>query len=335
MSSSGRTAICGSEDTEDASPCQRSVPEGERCFMHDLSGTDSSHGAPAGNSNALGNDGGPPEGNSNAMNHGRHMTPERLRETFSGRERGLCMDLSEGHRERVPEYSSERAEEIATLQVMETRLSRRLLDKLSGSGERVPSRALDALRAYARDLRETEESARSEAWDRKVDILTGRGDAPDSRPDRLRTPEEPDTPASPDSPESASGPSAAPRLMADGSGEPPERRATDSINASGEDPVDEPRRATDGIHAPESASEDTDSGTRRGLYERTNQRRDTEEGTDNSSRGVFSINGTEDSGEEPRRDTDGINAPESASEEDTGPEESLGKYARLHRGLDR
>lgn len=53
--------------------CQRPVPEeGIRCFMHDESGPPSTHGAPPGNQNAIGNSGGgAPVGNANARKYGQ------------------------------------------------------------------------------------------------------------------------------------------------------------------------------------------------------------------------------------------------------------------------
>ena len=201
-------------------------------------------GAPEGNSNAVGNDGGAPEGNANAMRHGRHMTPEALRAMFTEEERALYAALIRDHRERIPEYSEERAEELATIQVAESRLTRELLDSLSEGGESFPTRGLDALRAYARDLRETEDKARAEAWRRKLALLTGLVTPEDTGidPDRLPTPEEseePDQPETTDSPGSA--PPAVERAMADGSGEPPEERATPANKGDGpeEDETDE------------------------------------------------------------------------------------------------
>lgn len=53
-------------------PCQRTVPdEDTNCFMHSGNGPPKSHGAPAGNDNAVGNSGGgAPEGNINSYKHG-------------------------------------------------------------------------------------------------------------------------------------------------------------------------------------------------------------------------------------------------------------------------
>ena len=58
---------CG-EQTDDGSPCGRLVgAESARCFLHDESGPPSSHGAPTGNDNAVGNaGGGASDGNTNA-----------------------------------------------------------------------------------------------------------------------------------------------------------------------------------------------------------------------------------------------------------------------------
>lgn len=180
-----------------------------------------SGGAPEGNSNALGNDGGPPEGNSNAMTHGRYMTPEARRESFTDEERAMHATLTNSFRERFPEYSEERARELATIQVMHTRLTVESLATGFG-GESFDHLMMDALRAYARDLRETEERAQAEAWERKMDLLMGRGaggSEEDIDPDRLPTPEEPA------SAEIANAPGPR-RAVANGGGEVSEERAS-------------------------------------------------------------------------------------------------------------
>lgn len=61
----------------DTGRCQRSVhDEDTRCFMHDESGPPSSHGAPKGNQNAVGNSGGgAPVRNTNAKKYGSWCDP--------------------------------------------------------------------------------------------------------------------------------------------------------------------------------------------------------------------------------------------------------------------
>lgn len=59
---------CGAS-TDSGTECQRRT-DGEPCFMHDWDGPPSSHGAPLGNNNAVGNSGGgAPKGNFNAGIH--------------------------------------------------------------------------------------------------------------------------------------------------------------------------------------------------------------------------------------------------------------------------
>ena len=193
-------------------------------------------GAPEDNQNAVGNDGGAPEGNANAMTHGRYMSPEDRREAFSEEERVIQKALIRDHRERYPAYSEERARELATIQVAETRLTAELLGASFERGRTLDTNKLDALRAYARDLRETEDKARAEAWRRKLALLTGLVTPEDTGidPDRLPTPEESEEPDQPETTDSlGSAPPAVERAMADGSGEPPEERATPADKGDG------------------------------------------------------------------------------------------------------
>lgn len=76
-------------------PCQNPATDGSRCWIDShtedpeeapVKASDG-RGAPEGNEHALGNDGGPPEGNVNAMQHGLHMTAERLLEVMDERQR--------------------------------------------------------------------------------------------------------------------------------------------------------------------------------------------------------------------------------------------------------
>jgi len=64
--------------------CQRpvSTPE-DRCYIHaDDEGVPDNHGAPDGNQNAVGNDGGAPAGNTRAVEHGLHMSVKRRLQLF-------------------------------------------------------------------------------------------------------------------------------------------------------------------------------------------------------------------------------------------------------------
>jgi len=65
------TRTCGSTDTADGEPCDRTIPEeADQCFLHRDDETPANHGAPEGNDNAAGNAGGqPPAGNDNAASH--------------------------------------------------------------------------------------------------------------------------------------------------------------------------------------------------------------------------------------------------------------------------
>lgn len=62
---------CGSTDTTDGEPCQNPVSDPDDvCFLHGDGGPPEGHGAPEGNDNAAGNDGGPMPGNDHAERHG-------------------------------------------------------------------------------------------------------------------------------------------------------------------------------------------------------------------------------------------------------------------------
>lgn len=71
------------------------------CFMHDGSGPPSSHGAPPGNDNAVGNSGGgPPRLNTNAMKYGSWNDPLKVYERLDGEERARADELQRDYRER-------------------------------------------------------------------------------------------------------------------------------------------------------------------------------------------------------------------------------------------
>jgi len=69
--------LCGAETTG-GTACKRLIDRAEdACFIHSGNGPPDGFGAPEGNNNAEGNDGGPPEGNTNAARHGAHMSLDR------------------------------------------------------------------------------------------------------------------------------------------------------------------------------------------------------------------------------------------------------------------
>lgn len=204
---------------------------------NDYAVKNSGGGAPEGNQNAVGNKGGAPKGNINAMTHGRNTTPEDRRETFSEEEWNFHAALLHEHKEREPKYSEERAAELADAQVMETRLTVELLDILSEGGERFPTHTFDALLGYGRDLRETEDKAREEAWERRLDLLIGHDNAGSETnidPNRLSTPEGPDIPTTVE----ADAPASPEKVMADRSEEPPEDAAPDGDGKQSEADAD-------------------------------------------------------------------------------------------------
>lgn len=91
--------ICGSTDTGDGSPCQRSVVLGEWCFMHGEDGPPADHGAPEDNQNAVGNSGGgAPELNTNAATHSGYSDPLKHFDRLWGDARDHADELVEGYR---------------------------------------------------------------------------------------------------------------------------------------------------------------------------------------------------------------------------------------------
>lgn len=94
-------ATCG-HPTPDGS-CDRPVPESaDRCFMYDESWAPSSHGAPAGNSNAAGNaGGGAPAGNMNAAKYHGWSDPDLHYQRLEGAAKDWVDDRAEHYTKRA------------------------------------------------------------------------------------------------------------------------------------------------------------------------------------------------------------------------------------------
>lgn len=75
--------------------CDRLIPEeAEACFMHTGDGPPNSHGAPIGNTNAIGNSGGgAPVGNTNALKYGSWSDPEKHYERLEGKSKQFVDEL--------------------------------------------------------------------------------------------------------------------------------------------------------------------------------------------------------------------------------------------------
>lgn len=88
LSSASRAKIvCGAE-TNNGGHCKRPTTDSERCYLHDESGVADTHGAPDGNQNAVGNNGGGvPLGSANAMTYGVYASRDRLWSEMSDTER--------------------------------------------------------------------------------------------------------------------------------------------------------------------------------------------------------------------------------------------------------
>lgn len=106
--------------TDSGKECQRRT-DGGPCFMHDLSGPPSSHGAPLGNDNAVGNSGGgAPPLNSNAVVHAGFSNWEKHYERLRGEAKKWVDEIAEDHINRskadLPEDVIEsKAREVSTL----------------------------------------------------------------------------------------------------------------------------------------------------------------------------------------------------------------------------
>ena len=236
------------------------APEGNDNALGNAGG-----GAPEGNQNALGNGGGAPTENANAMTHGRDMSGEDLRETFSEEERAMHAALMRDFREEFPGGSEDRADRTATAAVMFDRLTVELLDTgLNRTGtapdgeeyDSLDTAKLDALMAYHRDLRAIEESAREERRERRereekemLAVLVGGEenldvdrDTPAWASEDETEPEAPEGPATPNEP--VSPPAAGENgiltrtALADGSREPTDAETSadaDEEDTDGED----------------------------------------------------------------------------------------------------
>lgn len=116
-------------------PCQNPASEGNRCWIESHTpdpddppkAVTDGRGAPEGNDHALANDGGAPEGNVNRMEHGLHMTAERLMEVMDDRQReelkGAFLDFRAGCR------NERQAMKLAVFDVMETSILQDLIEE--------------------------------------------------------------------------------------------------------------------------------------------------------------------------------------------------------------
>lgn len=116
-------------------PCQNPASEGKRCWLESHTeevgegpeAVTDGRGAPEGNQHALENDGGAPEGNVNGMEHGLHMTAERLMEVMDERQqaelRDAFLDFQAGCR------NDRQAMKLAVFDVMETSILRDLIEE--------------------------------------------------------------------------------------------------------------------------------------------------------------------------------------------------------------
>ena len=174
------TARCGWQDTTTGEPCQNPVDDpDEHCYLHGSDGdVPDGHGAPEGNpggkpgrsgppgnSNAEGNPGNPdadgaPEGNTRAMEHGLHMTAERLLEVMDPEQREAVKGKFLEYRETC--MNDSQALKLAVMYVMETDLMRKLIDGdqettiYTDEGQPVDvfaDKMVQALQGYRREIR--------------------------------------------------------------------------------------------------------------------------------------------------------------------------------------
>ena len=173
------SAICGWQETTTGEPCQNPVSDpDDHCYLHGTDGNvPDGHGAPEGNpggkpgrsgppgnSNAEGNpenpDAAPPDGHTNAMEHGLHMTDERLLEVMNDQQReavkGKYLEYEETCR------NDSQALKLAVMYVMETDLMRKLIEGdqettiYTDEGQAVDlfaDKMVQALQGYRREIR--------------------------------------------------------------------------------------------------------------------------------------------------------------------------------------
>lgn len=109
-------------------PCQRRIaPNVDACFMHSEGGPPPGHGAPIGNTNAVGNSGGgAPVGNSNAQKYGAWSNPLKEYNRLEGAPKDLADALAADYIERSKadlegEELECKARRLAMLEVMNSR----------------------------------------------------------------------------------------------------------------------------------------------------------------------------------------------------------------------
>lgn len=173
------SAICGWQDTTTGEPCQNPVSDpDDHCYLHGPDGdVPDGHGAPEGNpggkpgrsgppgnSNAEGNpgnpDAAPPDGNANAMEHGLHMTAERLLEVMDDQQRDAVKGKYLEYQKKC--MNDSQALKLAVMFVMETDLMRKLIDGdqettiYTDEGQPVDvfaDKMVQALQGYRREIR--------------------------------------------------------------------------------------------------------------------------------------------------------------------------------------
>ena len=155
------SAICGWQETTTGEPCQNPVSDpDDHCYLHGTDGNvPDGHGAPEGNPENP-DAAPPPDGHTNAMEHGLHMTDERLLEVMNDQQReavkGKYLEYEETCR------NDSQALKLAVMYVMETDLMRKLIEGdqetpiYTDEGQAVDlfaNKMVQALQGYRREIR--------------------------------------------------------------------------------------------------------------------------------------------------------------------------------------
>lgn len=160
----GSGPICGYSETTTDEPCQRPVSDADAyCYMHppDDGNLPANHGAPDGNQNAVGNDGGPPEGNGNAVKHGLFRSLRRRVDALDEEQQQVFMGYVHHYKEQGVEPMQ--AASLASAHVLKEEVELELFDDLmktiytdAGNAVEVPkSDMMNAWTGFKREIRMT------------------------------------------------------------------------------------------------------------------------------------------------------------------------------------
>lgn len=155
---------CESTDTNSGEPCQRQVSNpSDTCRLHPDDGElPDGHGAPKGNRNAVGNDGGSPsKGNENAVKHGLYQSVKRRVHSLDSEQQRTYMAHVQNYQEQG--VDTMQAVSLASAELLKEEVEVDLFDDLfktiytdAGNQIDVPkSDMMDAWQGFKREIRMT------------------------------------------------------------------------------------------------------------------------------------------------------------------------------------